>query len=47
MEQVPPPPPLRRQWTGSKLMHLARLRNVDIGKNIIRNVSNFQLSTSL
>ena len=38
MEQVPPPAPLRRQWTGSKLVHLARLRNVDIGKNILRNV---------
>ena len=34
MDQVPPPPPLRRQWTGSKFMHLARLRNIDIGKNI-------------
>ena len=38
MTPIPQRVPLRRQWTGSKLIHLARLRNVDIGKNILRNV---------
>jgi len=38
MAPIPQRVPLRRQWTGNKLIHLTRLRNVDIGKNILRNV---------
>ena len=35
---IPQKPKLQRQWTGNKMLHLANLRNVDIGTNILKNV---------
>jgi len=39
MTNIPPPPPrLRRQWTGDKFLYLIKERNLDIGKGILRNL---------